>query len=300
MILMPRAARVKSRSGMYHIMVRSLSEFDLFRDDEDKYKYFELIKKYQYKYGFKVYSYCLMDNHGHLLIDCLGADVSKIMHVVNFCYAQYYNRKYKRRGPVFQDRFKSKPVHDRRYFITLTAYIHNNPKDLEGYADNVAGYPFSSLGDYLNETDHFNILDTSFLKSLVGFNHGDNNARYLKLVGVSDCEEMEYDIEFIDPDTDYRSERTMIVRDAKPEKIIAYVANYLNQDPLGIHIKHQQGYTKLRALNCFLMSCFCGISQREICEIIGNITQSRVSKLSLKGLKIAQKDKKLLEECLLL
>ncbi|NLI89430.1 MAG: transposase [Epulopiscium sp.] len=295
---MPRAARVKSPNGMYHIMVRSLSEFDLFRDDEDKLKYLELIEKYQFKYGFKVYSYCLMDNHGHLLIDCLGADISKVMHVINFCYAQYYNRKYKRRGPVFQDRFKSKPVNNRRYFITLTSYIHNNPKDIEGYSENVDQYPFSSLREYLNETNKYGILDTGFLKEIIGFDICKNKEKYLKIMGLSDCEETENDIEFIGEKTNYVSGRTMIFRDNKPGKIIEYVADYLGQDPMSIHIKNNQSYTKLRALNCFLMSCFCNISQREICEIIGNITQSRVSELSNLGRKYALKDEKIIEGCL--
>ncbi|HHX60863.1 MAG TPA: transposase [Epulopiscium sp.] len=296
---MPRAARLKSLNNMYHTMFRSLSEFDLFRDDDDKVKYLELLKKYQYKYGFAVYSYCLMDNHGHLLIDCLGADISKIMHVINFCYAQYYNKKYKRAGPVFRDRFNSKPIDTEKYFVTLTGYIHNNPKDIHGYRDNVVAYPFSSLKEYFDDTNTYGILNTKFLKELLHFSQGENKTKYLELVGMSESEEFEHDFEFVNPKTDYRSERCILLKDTEPEKIIAYVAKYLNQDPLGIHIRYDKSYTKLRALNCFLMSCFCNIKQREICEIIGNITQSRVSKLSLMGLEFILKDKRLLEECLI-
>ena len=297
---MPRTARLKSPNGMYHVMFRSQSEFDLYRDEDDKIKYLALLKKYQYKYGFALYSYCLMNNHGHLLIDTLGADISKIMHVVNFCYAQYYNRKYKRGGSVFRDRFNAKAVNSEKYFITLSAYIHNNPKDIQGYRDNVAAYPFSSLKEYLADTDTYGILNTKFLKELLHLNHSKNKQKYLELIGISNLEEFEHDFEFTNPQTDYRSERRIIIKHTDPEKIIAYVANYLNQDPLGIHLRYNKSYTKLRALNCFLMSCFCNIKQREICEIMGNITQSRVSKLSLMGLEFVLKDKKMLEECLIL
>lgn len=284
---------------MYHIMIRSISEIDLFKDDDDKMKYLSLIKKYQYKYGFGVYAYCLMDNHGHLIIDCLGADISKIMQVVNFCYAQYYNRKYRRHGPVFQDRFKSTIIDSDRYFITLSAYIHNNPKDIKEYSENVAAYPFSSMKEYINGTNTFRILNARILKDLVGFNNAKNKDKYLDLVNKSDCKEIKNDIEFVNTKTEYRSGRNIILRDTEPKKIITYVANYLKQDHLSIHIKYNKSYTKLRALSCFLISCFCDIKQREICDIIGNITQSRVSKLSIMGLELALKENKLLEECLM-
>lgn len=65
---------------------------------------------YQENYGFKVYGFCLMDNHAHFIIDVNGADISNIMHSINFKYAQVYNRKHKRHGHLFQDRFKSKIV----------------------------------------------------------------------------------------------------------------------------------------------------------------------------------------------
>ena len=295
---MARLARVKSETGMYHVMVRSLSEFDLFRDADDKIKYLALVQKYQYKYGFAVYAYCLMDNHGHFIIDCLGADISKIMQVIDFCYAQYYNRKYKRRGPVFQDRFKSKVVNNERYLVTLSAYIHNNPKDIKGYSDNVASYPFSSLKEYINETNTFNILNPEVLKGIAGLYKVKNKAKYLNLVHEANCEEYTEDVEFVNTQTEYRSERTIIFREDKPEKIISYVAEYLKQSKRSIHIKYNPNYTKFRALSCFLMSCFCDMTQKEICNVIGNITQSRVSKLSNMGMEIAIKEKHLLEKYL--
>ena len=171
---MPRTARIKDENSIYHIMVRSISELDLFKEDEDKLKYLELIKRYQLKYMFKLYAYCLMDNHGHLLIDVNGGDISRIMHSINFCYAQYYNRKYKRHGHVFQDRFKSKIVKDEKYLIMLSAYIHNNPSDIKKFKYRVEEYRFCSLKDYINKENEFEILDKSFLEEIIGLNNKRN------------------------------------------------------------------------------------------------------------------------------
>lgn len=130
---MPRSARIKYSDSIFHIMVRSIPEVPLFKEVSDKELYFYLIQKYQKQYNFKVYGYCLMGNHGHLIIDANGADISKIMHGINFSYAQKFNGIHKRRGHLFQDRFKSKIIKDDKYIITLSTYIHNNPKDIAGY-----------------------------------------------------------------------------------------------------------------------------------------------------------------------
>jgi REP element-mobilizing transposase RayT len=66
---MPRIARQKTDDAIFHVMSRSISELELFKDDSDKLKYLSIIKKYQKLYKFRVYGYCLMDSHVHLIID---------------------------------------------------------------------------------------------------------------------------------------------------------------------------------------------------------------------------------------
>ena len=130
---MPRCARVKEKDAIYHVMVKSITEIPLFKKDDDKNEYLNLMKKYQTIYGFKVYAYCIMSNHAHFIIDPRGADISKIMHGLNFKYAQTFNKNNKRNGHLFQDRFKSKIVKTDRYLLILSAYIHNNPLKIKGY-----------------------------------------------------------------------------------------------------------------------------------------------------------------------
>lgn len=296
---MPRVARVKKANRSYHIMVRSIKELNLFQEDEDKIKYFELIQRNQLKYGFKIYAYCLMHNHGHLILDPAGADISKIMHGINLSYARYFNRKYKRYGHVFQDRFKSKVVDSKQYMITLSAYIHNNPKDIVGYENNVENYPFSSFREYLGKSNQFGILAKDFLEKLIGFRNKRNQAQYASLVRESTSAEVESDIEFVDCETEYLSHKEIIVKYKKPNEIIEYVAKLLNQNSKDIHIKYKRNYSTIRALGCFLMHSFCNITQREICQIIGNISQSGVSYLSQKGVDMIAKDRSILSNLMI-
>ena len=293
---MPREARVISKTGQYHIVVKSIKEIDLFRDSEDKIKYLEITKRYKIKYGFTLYAYCLMGNHGHYIIDCLGANISTVMACINLSYSQYYNRKYDRYGPVFKDRFHSTPIENDRYMIMVSAYIHNNPKDIPGYEKKVQLYPFSSLMEYIDESNEFGLLTRSFLVDLIGFKHKQNKKTYLKLIRNCVDVETEIDIEFKKVKSEYRSEKSFISRDYTPSQIIEYVANKFKQHPNDIYIKYAREHTRIRAVTCVLMSHFCNMGHREICEIIGNMTQAGIAYLTAKGLEFIIEDRNLIED----
>ncbi|MCT4595752.1 MAG: transposase [Anaeromicrobium sp.] len=287
---MPRLARAKNHFSIYHIMVRSISEIQLFKERDDKLKYFSLIRKYQLKYKFKVYAYCLLDNHGHMLLDCNGADISRIMHSINFCYAQYFNRKYARHGHVFQDRFKSKIVDTNEYLSMVSAYIHNNPKDIVDTQEKIIKYEFSSLREYMKNSNTYDILSKDFLGN--GINLLSKFGMKIHLKKVFKCERYDENLdgEFVNEGTEYRGYRKVIVRNSKPIHIIEFVAKYTNQDKRKIYVKYNKKYTHMRALACFFMSCFSNITQKNICKVLGNITQSRVSELSNLGLYLVFND----------
>lgn len=293
---MPRKARVLSTTGQYHIVVKSLREFDLFRDDHDKIKYLEILNKYKIKYGFTLYAYCLMDNHGHYIIDCLGSNISTVIGCINSSYGYYYNKKYHRYGPVFKDRFHGTPIESDKSMVTVSAYIHNNPKDIPGYERRVQDYPFSSLREYMNETNEYCVLTRSFLVNLIGFKHKQNKKAYLKL--IKNCIDLktEMDIEFTKVKSEYRSEKTYLSRTRTPGEIINYVSQKLKRHPNDIYIKYKRDYIKIRALTCMLMNNFCGMSHRQICEIIGNMTQSGISYLITKGVEFVVEDRYLIED----
>ena len=292
---MPRMARVKNEDFKLHVMVRSIKEVDLFKEDEDKIKYLSIVKKAQLKHGFKVYAYCLMGNHGHLIIDCAGADISKAMHGINLSYARYFNQKYDRYGHLFQDRFKSKVINTHRYLINLSAYIHNNPKDIPEYKDNIKQYPFSSFKEYLNNTDTFGILSKSLLSKIIGFNSKEKEEAYITLVKESNHAETTDEVEFTHDKTEYVNHKEVITKYKSPQQVINHVARILNQDPRDIYVKYRRSCAKIRALSCVFMVTFCNMSQQDICETIGNISPSGISYLTSKGLDILFQNRKLLD-----
>ena len=91
-----------------------------------------------------------MSNHVHLLLRVNQEDIGSTIKHLTVMYAMYYNQKYSRSGHVFQDRFKSEPVNDMAYFVTLLRYIHQNPTKA-GMVSKVGDYDWCSWKEYTGE-----------------------------------------------------------------------------------------------------------------------------------------------------
>lgn len=123
---MPRQLRVEE-IGFYHIINRGVERRDIFIDDEDYEKFFEILEESSEVYGFVIHSFCLMNNHYHLLLQTYEKNLSLIMRQINSRYSIYFNNRYKRVGPLWQGRFKSFFVYDENYLTSLIKYIEYNP-----------------------------------------------------------------------------------------------------------------------------------------------------------------------------
>nr|WP_246578297.1 transposase [Clostridium frigoris] len=274
-------------------MCKSISEVTLFKDDEDKKRYLLLIKKYKTLHNFKLYGYCLMDNHVHLMIDANGCDISKIMHGINFSYAMYFNRKYKREGHLFKDRFKSKIVYSDRYLRTLSLYMHNNPTDIVEYKDSPEKYTFSSLSIFLGKTpDSFHLVDYVFVMSLFGTNLKSARKNYYELLFKCNEEKLEQEMEFEDEKTDYNSERKILVRNFKSDDILEFIASEMNISKIHFHTKYSRNFVNAKALAVVLMRSLCNFNSKDISNTLGNITQARVSRLSTIGIDLIGTEEK--------
>lgn len=290
---MPRGEREKEDDAIYHVMVRSISEVALFKRDKDKDEYLSQMKYYQKIYDFKVYAYCIMTNHAHFIIDSNGADISSIMHSLNFKYAVTYNRIHKRHGHLFQDRFKSKIVNTNRYLHTLTAYIHNNPLKIKGYENRPEKYKYSSLKVYLGlDKDSTGLLDKEYMTKVLDPNKNKEKENYLKFVYMCDDERLKSETEFEDEKTEYRSEKKVLVRDFNPEGILMFIAEETGIKKVMMYIKNSRKTKISRALAALLMRSLCNCKVCDICKVLGNITESRVSKLCSIGVEIISTDEK--------
>lgn len=160
---MPRQARKKSESGIYHIILRGINRQQIFEDEEDNFRFLETLSKYKQQCGYEIYAYCLMGNHIHILIKEGKENLTLILKRIAGSYVYWYNWKYRRSGHLFQDRFKSEPVEDDAYFLTVIRYIHQNPVKA-GISKSVDGYKFSSYNEYIKTPV---IVDTEFCLGII-------------------------------------------------------------------------------------------------------------------------------------
>ncbi len=144
---MPRQAREKSKSGIYHVMVRGINKQTIFEDDEDRMRFLHTLYKYKKKCQFELYGYCLMDNHIHLLLKEKDIALSDIIKRISSSYVYWYNAKYDRCGHLFQARFRSENVETTSYFLRVLRYIHQNPLKA-GLARGVFSSKWTSIHEY--------------------------------------------------------------------------------------------------------------------------------------------------------
>jgi len=161
---MPRKLRVPSPSGIYHVMLRGINRDDIFLDDIDFLKMEKILRslaKPVDKEGnpkppiCKIFAYCLMTNHIHLLIAELDESISDTIKRLGVAYASYFNKRRGRSGPLFEGRFRSEPVDEADYFITLLHYIHYNPVKA-GMVKRPGWYKWSSWHEYELPDDTYN------------------------------------------------------------------------------------------------------------------------------------------------
>ncbi len=150
-IFMPRTARKTSSTGIYHVILRGINQQNIFEDEEDKTRFLFILQDTKKTCGYELYAYALMSNHVHLLLKTGDAPLEEIFKRIGGKYVYWYNLKYQRSGHLFQDRFKSEPVEDDEYLLTVICYIHYNPLRA-GLSDSL-DYKYSSFADYFETGD---------------------------------------------------------------------------------------------------------------------------------------------------
>lgn len=163
---MPRQARKRSETGIYHVMLRGINRQTIFHDDEDCLKFIDVMKNIKSKCTFELYAYCLMGNHVHLLLHEKDESVSTIIKRICSSFVYWYNLKYDRFGHLFQERFRSETVEDERYLFTVFRYIHQNPIKA-GLVSRPEDYRWSSYNDYFMKRS---FIDTTYILNLFSEN----------------------------------------------------------------------------------------------------------------------------------
>jgi putative transposase len=124
---MPRQARIDSTGALHHIIARGIERRKIFQDDQDCFDFLKRLGQICEKTQTCCYAWALIPNHFHLLLRTGAVPMATVMRRLLTGHAISYNRRHRRAGHLFQNRYKSILCQEDAYFLELVRYIHLNP-----------------------------------------------------------------------------------------------------------------------------------------------------------------------------
>jgi REP element-mobilizing transposase RayT len=142
---MPRQARLDAPEVLHHVMVRGLERRVIFTDDVDRDDFLARVTPMAAAGSWSVYAWALLPNHAHLLVRTGARPLPRCMRSLLTGYAGAFNRRHKRSGHLFQNRYKSIVVEEESYLLELVRYLHLNPIRAKVVPDlrHLARYPWT-------------------------------------------------------------------------------------------------------------------------------------------------------------
>ncbi|MGH8401308.1 MAG: transposase [Gammaproteobacteria bacterium] len=170
-------------------MARGNARQTIFRTISDRNEFLDGLKRVCYRFDWRVWAYCLMDNHYHLLVETVQPTLSRGMRQLNGIYTQTFNRRHSRTGHVFQGRYKSLLIDKDAYLLEVSRYIVLNPvkaKICRGAAD----YRWSNYRQTIGQTNASDWLVIDDLLKLFSRDRSRARRAYRKFVmegaGIAD------------------------------------------------------------------------------------------------------------------
>lgn len=124
---MPRQARLDAPGTLHHVIIRGIEKKPIVKDDVDRRQFSERMGRLAYESKTAIYAWALMTNHAHILLRSGPKGLPSLMRRLLTGYAIAFNRRHRRHGHLFQNRYKSIICEEDSYFVELVRYIHLNP-----------------------------------------------------------------------------------------------------------------------------------------------------------------------------
>lgn len=182
---MARQLRVHFPGAVYHVTGRMLGSWKedkslLFCDDRDRKRFVARLEQVVADFEVRIFLFCLMSNHFHLLLETPKGNLSRFMQSLNTSYTVYFNRRHIRHGHVLDGRYKAKLVAKDEYLLKLSRYIHLNPVTTSWWksrpiADRIRrlrSYVWSSYPGYCGAKKPYEFVDKKPLMALAGVHGG--------------------------------------------------------------------------------------------------------------------------------
>lgn len=164
---MTRPLRLQFPGALYHLTSRGNRRSLIYRDDSDRIAWLDVLALVCQRHHCVVHSFCMMSNHFHLMLETVEANLGLAMRQLNGEYSQYFNRRHRTVGHLFQGRYKAILVQKESYLLELSRYIVLNPVRAE-MVDSLEEWPWSSHRYYMGELPAPSWLECDWLLAQFG------------------------------------------------------------------------------------------------------------------------------------
>ncbi len=316
---MARLLRVEYPGALYHVTIRGNNRRELFGDDTDRERFLDRLGEYREEYGIRVYAYCLMSNHVHLVVETPEANLGRFLHRLQTAYTTYFNLRHGESGHLTQGRYGAKTVEGDEYLLNLARYVHLNPvfvggmreKELKERRKALRGYRWSSYRQYLGKRESKVVEEGPLLAMMPGRGIGRHRVEFRKYVeaGMAETDE-----EFLALKERSRLgigseefcgkmqelyERVLrgrqrpedvalrrVGRRLEPGRVVEAVCRHFGEVPESIGRRTRGGW--LRAVAARMLSRHSGLTQREIAPLLG-VGTGKAASVQLSRLAIVLK-----------
>ncbi|MBU1087074.1 MAG: transposase [Candidatus Omnitrophica bacterium] len=173
--------RIIYPNAVYHITHRAPGREMLFLEDSDYLYMLSLLKSIPQKFNWKIFSFCLMPNHLHLLVRIKDENLSLGAKYLFEKYAKYLNAKYSRKGPVFCKPFRASLCLNEKYLLAISLYIHLNPFKARLITE-LGKYRWSSLNLFVGRISRQSFVDSDFILNMLNDNTDKGKEIYITLI----------------------------------------------------------------------------------------------------------------------
>lgn len=186
---MPRKARIDAPGALHHIIVRGIDRRKIFFDDSDRDDFLDRLGGILSGSKTACFAWAFMPNHLHLLLRTGTAPIATLMRRLLTGYAVRFNRRHRRHGHLFQNRYKSILCQEDLYLKELVRYIHLNPlrAGIVGELEVLETYPYCGHCALMGKTEH-EFQEVDYVLNLFGRKIPGARKRYLEFMkkGVAD------------------------------------------------------------------------------------------------------------------
>ena len=187
---MARGLRIEYPGAIYLVTVSGVERRTLFRDDCDRRRFLANLDRTTLDCQLRLFLYCLMPNHVHLLAETPAANLSQFMHKLETGYTVYFNVRHQRVGHLMQGRYGARLVEGDDYLLKLSRYVHLNPVHVRKWQEAplderlaaLRRYRWSSYRGYVGAAQPIGFLETAPLLSLLGTSPKDGRRAYARFV----------------------------------------------------------------------------------------------------------------------